>query len=49
MTERKQKYDPFTGKGEIEVKDTPYKGLKRFIIEPKTAATITLSRPKQKR
>ena len=47
MAERKQKYDPFTGKGEIEIKDTPYKGLKRFLKETKTAATITLNRPKK--
>ena len=44
-----EKYDPFTGKGEIKVKDTPYKCLKRFVTKPKPAATITLDRPKQKR
>ena len=44
-----KRYDPFTAKGKLEVKDTPYKCLKRFATEPKPAATITLDRPKQKR
>jgi len=37
MTEHR--YDPFTGKGKLEVKDTPFKGLKRFVTEPKRVGT----------
>jgi len=48
MTIRTEKYDPFKARGDLEVKDTPYKGLKRFITETKTAATITLNRPKKR-
>ena len=45
MTEKK--YDPFTCKGELTVKDTPYKGLKRYVTEAKKAFTIKLDRPKR--
>ena len=27
------RYNPFTGQGKPEVKDTPFKGLKRFALE----------------
>jgi len=30
MTER---YNPFKGRGKLEVKETPFKGLKRFTSE----------------
>ena len=42
MTER---YNPFTGKGKLVVKDTPYKTLKRYTNEPKKAATIRVAIP----
>jgi hypothetical protein len=35
----KMRYNPFTAKGNLEVKDTPFKGLKRFITEPKRVGT----------
>lgn len=47
MTERKQKYDPFTAKGEIEVKDTPYKGLKRFVTETTKRGINTVDKRKR--
>ena len=33
------RYNPFTAKGNLEVKDTPFKGLKRFLTEPKRVGT----------
>jgi hypothetical protein len=29
----KMRYNPFTAQGKLEVKDTPYKGLKRYASE----------------
>ena len=41
------KYNPFTGRGDVVPKDTPYKGLKRFVTSAKRAATIKLALPKK--
>ena len=44
MTER---YNPFTAKGKLVVRDTPYKTLKRYTTEPKKAATIRVAKPER--
>jgi len=47
MTDKTEKYNPFKGTGKLEVKDTPFKGLKRFATSPKRRALDSVDKRKR--